>query len=282
MKLVQSADLPFVERVNPRGGVFHHKPLLEGVPGRKDNFLLTLSRTFEDFVSPRHRHNFDQIRYQIAGTGGFGRDGGMTPGSLAYFPEGTHYGPQSAAGEMIVLVLQVGGASGSGYMSEAELQQSVAQLKREGEFSDGIYRRRGGGRPQDAYEAAWEHRHGRPLVYPPPRYQAPVLLYPEAFAWMAHAPGVAIRHLGQFGDRGPRLAMIRIEAGAAGDAAGPAILFVLDGGGWLDGQVLKAGSALHLSGDDRRRITATSQLGFLRIGLPRFDDDIEPAERAAA
>lgn len=140
MKVVRLEDLALTARTdNAREGRFEFYPLLDGEPGTVGNFALRLSRTYGDFFSPRHRHNFDQIRFQLEGRFDFNRDGRMAPGTIAYFPEGTYYGPQTSSQDSLVLVLQFGGASGSGYMSEEEYNAGIAELKRRGEFRKGAY-----------------------------------------------------------------------------------------------------------------------------------------------
>src|SRR5690606_38458334 len=111
-------NLEMVERVHARGGKFQACTLLQGEEGTIGNFFLTIARTFDDFESPRHRHNFDQVRLQLEGDADFTRDGIMTPGMVGYFPEGVFYGPQKNPGESLTVVLQFGGASRSGYLSE--------------------------------------------------------------------------------------------------------------------------------------------------------------------
>ena len=54
-----------------------------GTPG---NFHLGIGQQDGDFASPRHRHNFDQFRFQLEGTMNFDRNGKMTAGTLGYFP----------------------------------------------------------------------------------------------------------------------------------------------------------------------------------------------------
>ena len=272
MQIVQGADMPFVMRNNPRGGSFEMKSLLEGTPGTKGNFLLTLSRTFADFASPRHRHNFDQVRVQISGESAFGRDGTMRPGVVGYFPEGTFYGPQSAEGEAIVLVLQLGGASGNGYMAEAQLQAGMAALKTVGTFEGGVFSRlTGEGRKrQDAYEACWEHWSGRRMDYPAPRYAAPVLMLPEGFAWVNQVDGVATKRLGGFNEAGTELLMLRVEAGATGALTGAALVYGLAGTGRLGADPVKPGTALHLAAGEKIEVAAGSELELLVIRLPVF------------
>src|SRR6516162_575955 len=66
----------------------------------------------------------------------------MRPGSIAYFPEGTRYGPQkSIDSRTLTLVLQMGGPSGNGYMSEREFQRGLTELKAQGRFENGVFTR---------------------------------------------------------------------------------------------------------------------------------------------
>ena len=50
-----------------RQGMFRHRTVAAGEPGTPGNFILEMVRTTDDFFSPRHRHNFDQFRYQLEG-----------------------------------------------------------------------------------------------------------------------------------------------------------------------------------------------------------------------
>ena len=110
MKIVQGDELDWVRGLEHRGGTFHFRNLMEGEPGTIDNFQLSMGRNDKDFVSPRHRHNFDQIRVQIDGDLDFARDGKMTAGTVGFFPEGAHYGPQTTQTHSTTFVLQFGGA----------------------------------------------------------------------------------------------------------------------------------------------------------------------------
>jgi hypothetical protein len=271
MNIVHGGRIAFSERNNPRGGTFHYKRLVEGVPGSAGNFGLMLSRTFENFVSPRHRHNFEQIRFQIEGVSSFGRDGDMVPGTMGYFPEGAFYGPQSAEGPALVLVLQFGGPSGSGYMSEDELQASVRDLSRVGEFRGGVYyRQEGPGRArQDAYEAAWEHRNGRALSYPEPLYPAPVLVRQDAVAWQDSAPGVAERPLGTF--RGGTAASIfKLEPQARHTICGPCVMFCWAGEGRVGSEAFEAQASIHLAEGEESVLSSDGGMEMLVMTLPRI------------
>ena len=52
-------------------------------------------------------------------------------GSVGYFTEGTPY-KQKGINDSRTLILQVAGASGSGYMSYAQLQSAIAELQKDG------------------------------------------------------------------------------------------------------------------------------------------------------
>ncbi|HRX38043.1 MAG TPA: hypothetical protein P5072_01320, partial [Parvularculaceae bacterium] len=54
------------------GIAFEH--LLVGEEGTKDNFILTIVTTEEEYKTPRHRHNFEQIRFVLKGEMQYGPD----------------------------------------------------------------------------------------------------------------------------------------------------------------------------------------------------------------
>jgi hypothetical protein len=170
-----------------------------------------------DFFSPRHLHNFDQVRVQLEGEFDFATDGVMKPGAVAYFPEGTPYGPQTSQDETLQLVMQIGGPSGAGYMSEAQRVAAVDALAKIGRFSEGRYFAPGdtGSTGIDSLQAAWEYALGQKMVYPPQRFQKPVLMNPDAMAWQARAPGVERRQIWDFGRQAVALEQYRLSAGSA-------------------------------------------------------------------
>src|SRR5262249_38726838 len=92
----------------------------------------------------------------------------LEPGEIGYFPEGTPYGPQQDTEENLTLVLQFGGASGSGFMSRAQVRRAQSELTKIGTFEGGVFHRTSGeGRKnQDGFEALWEHVMGRKVHYP--------------------------------------------------------------------------------------------------------------------
>ncbi|HEY8355855.1 MAG TPA: hypothetical protein VIL30_00230 [Ramlibacter sp.] len=273
--LVNLADVPVLERQHARAGLFRSQALLNGPEGTPENFFLQLSFTYSDFHSPRHRHNFDQVRVQLKGDADFARDGVMRPGTIGYFPEGVFYGPQSIGGESATLVLQFGGASAGGYISEERFQEGVQELKQFGSFEGGVFRRTkedGGRKNQDAYEAVWEHIHGRRMEYPASEHAQPVFMHPDDFQWADEpgAAGVRRKLLGAFSGRKTRLSVIGLAAGASAQVAANAICFVLSGEGTAADGAWRQHATLR-TGDAPDTVTATADAEILEIHIPPLE-----------
>src|SRR5437660_12827023 len=82
MKIVQTDEIPLKRGLEHRGGTFHGRIMAEGEPGTLDNFQLSFAQMGGDFNSPRHRHNFEQIRYQLEGVLDYGRHGKLLTGMV--------------------------------------------------------------------------------------------------------------------------------------------------------------------------------------------------------
>jgi hypothetical protein len=272
--VIASESVPFVERRHVREGTFRSKRLVEGVPGTAGNFSLQLVHTPNGYYAPRHRHNFDQIRYQIEGDFDFDSDGTMRPGAIAYFPEGTPYGPQSSTGSSLTLVLQHGGASRSGYISAEQYERAMGELAAIGSFAKGVFTRKDAGQRlnKDAYQAIWEHVNGRPLVYPAPRYARPVFMWPDAFDWVpvAGAPGVDGKRLGEFSECRTRLALFRIARGRTLLLEPNALYFVLRGSGRADGMAFAPQAVIDARAEGHASVTAETETELLLLGLPQL------------
>lgn len=276
MQVIDIDSIPEEEIPHVRQGVFRSRKLLTGDADSPGNFALQLVSMPETYDSPRHRHNFDQVRYQIEGEFDFGSDGKMHPGSIAYFPEATRYGPQTSRQKSLTLVLQFGGASGSGYISADQYARAMQGLSREGSFEKGVYtriREDGSKVNQDAYEAVWEQVNGRPLQYPKQRYARPVFMEPESFDWIpvGDTPGAARKLLGVFSERDTRLALFRIAAGASLPLEDNAIYFVDAGSGAVDGVPYDRHATIHLEAGEGAVATAAVDTVLLQLGLPRFE-----------
>ena len=106
---------------------------------------------------------------------------------VGYFPEGTSYGPQTSEATATTFVLQFGGSSGQGYLSRKEVKQSMDALRPTSTLDGGVYRRNEGEpgkRNLDGYQAIWEQANGRPLQFPKPRYDKPVMMDQAGYEWV--------------------------------------------------------------------------------------------------
>ncbi len=256
-----------------REGVIRACRILEGEPGA-DNYSLKLVNIEGDFFSPRHRHNFDQIRIQLEGQFDYDKDGCFTPGSVGYFPEGTRYGPQTSSGVTWNLLLQFGGASGSGYTAESEEERAAGELKQQGAFEKGVftrYKEDGTKVNQDAYEAIWEHIHGRPLVYPKERYERPVFMNSGHFDWVSvpGQPGVCSKLMGVFSELETKIAFFKLEAGSVLPLEARSFYFVLSGTGQAAGQAVGRHTTLALGSGEASSLSAQTGLECVQLRLPR-------------
>jgi len=286
MKIVQGDQVQEVVRqFQHRQGQFIHRKLMTGEPGTPGNFGLELVRTTDDFFSPRHKHNFDQFRYQVEGEFDFDRNGKMKPGIIGYFPEGTPYGPQTSAVTSITLVLQFGGASGSGYLTQEEMEASTAELKKFGRFEKGVYRRNDdveGKRNVDGYQAVWENANKRPMRYPEPRYNDPIMMNPEHFDWVPvdGAPGVYDKLMGVFTERRCAAQFFRLDPQARLKAHGRGLYVVLSGEGQIASEPYRRFTTVYCEDGDDPAIVAKTPTELLMLGLPRLGKAIPQAVAA--
>lgn len=277
MRVVSADDLEWRVVAKHRQGDIVFKTLLSGEPSSLDNFELSLARRGVDasFYSPRHRHNFEQIRYSIEGTINYGPKDDILPGDVAYFPEGTHYGPQDERGYCLALVYQGGGASESGYLSYDEVGAASRELTQFGIFENGAYRgkdRTGATISKDSYEAIWEYIRAREISYPRPRYDRPVLMYPDGFHWLDVADGVARRDLGRFNERGLGLGFLRLAKQGSERLTGVnRLLFVLDGELEVNGNAVPSHTAIRADATDDVVLASPSEATLIEIVRPRFD-----------
>ena len=279
MKIVQSDEVESNRASLHRKGAAYRQLLLEGEPGL-DNFSLVISRS-ESRFSPRHRHLFEQFRYQLEGTADYSRTGKLEPGMLGYFPEAVRYGPQKEGKENdhTVLCLQCGGASGGGYISRGEQLEAAHELKTMGEFKDGVFLRNPdlpGKRKVEGSQAIWEHVMGRPMVYPDPRYDAPFLMKPENFEWIPvkGAKGVTTKPMGVYTERNTQANFFRLEAGAGHGLGsdGRDIFFVVKGTGKAAGEDYRWGTTVYLDPDETIVLDAAEETELLHFRLPDLED----------
>jgi hypothetical protein len=276
MRIVRAEDVEWMTGpASHRRGTLHFKRLAWGVDNTPENYLLVLAKTDGDYYAPRHRHNFDQIRFSIEGRSSMGPKTYLNAGEIAYFPEGAHYGPQEDTGEYRMgVTLQFGGASGQGYLSWEQMEVGRQRLLKEGTFKDGIFHRTSGEGKinQDAFEAIWESVNGRKLEYPKARYRSHITCEPASFDWQAtRTLGVETKTLGVFTERGVRMEQFRLAQGARLTiAAEPAIrlIFIMDGAGTCAGQAIGRHTLADIGAHESAELRADTTTEIFVMVLP--------------
>jgi hypothetical protein len=274
MNIAQGDEQPIVEDgPGIRDVSTGRRTILTGEPGTPGHFLFRIFYQKGEYNTPRHRHPFDQWRYQIEGDCGYDRAGMMKPGMIGYFPEGAYYGPQHADESNVTVIVQFGGPSGNGYLSADQENGAIAEMKTFGRFEDGVFYRNDGvpgRRAVAAFQATWEHVYGRPMVIGPPQYADPILLDTEAYRWQAvdGAPGAEEKRFGTFTDCDMRAARYKLDPGAALRANGRGVFLVLEGRGSLSGRPYRTLTGLYLADGESATFRADDRTDILLLGLP--------------
>jgi hypothetical protein len=250
-------------------------PLETGVPGL--TIECSLSLVPDGYFTPRHRHNFDQIRYTLTGVQSTGH-GDLGPGEIGYFPEGAYYGPQSQQGDCLALVLQFQGASFEHLLSNEEMNETYEKLIAAGaKFENGLYRgltADGRRKNKDSYVAIWEEHEGRKLKFPASRYRTPVMMLPDNFRWVADRkrPGIESKHLGVFSEMRTGIGFFRLLPGArlpAGTQEDAEIRYLVAGEVQYGGRSWGAGAYFYVP-PEAAAAALSSKTGatFFTISLP--------------
>ncbi|MEZ5670123.1 MAG: hypothetical protein R3F55_22370 [Alphaproteobacteria bacterium] len=262
-----------------RDGVLDQKFLLQGEDDSPNNYLLNVGKVGAGgWGTPRHRHNFDQVRYVLKGKYPASPNKVMGEGSVAYFPESVHYGPQDRPEGLEMMVIQFGGASGSGFLSTPRREAANRALEKKGEFKNGVFTwfdEKGQKHNMDGSAACFEEATGRKLVFAPPRYDDVMMMDPEAYVWIeTGTPGVSTKLLGTFTERGTRLGFVKVAAGATwntGSRSAIEVLFLSQGRVETNGKSYGARTGIELlPGDPAVDIRAEEEALFFTITLPKF------------
>jgi hypothetical protein len=231
--------------------------------------------------TPRHRHNVDQIRFQLEGEWSFGKNQVLHPGMVSYFPESIHYGPQDRMHGSKTLLCQFGGASRNGFMTPRERRKGYDDLIKKGYFEKGAFTwldEQGKRHRQDAYEAVWEHMRSRKMVYDPPRYESVINMHPENFSYVADPdqPGIANKWIGCFTENNVRVGFIRVDAGAAltvGMHTAPQVYFLWKGKISYNGKVHPPETGFGVEAKEGPiELKAVEQCEIYTIQLPTFGE----------
>jgi hypothetical protein len=262
-----------------REGVLEQKFLLTGDDDSLNNYLMNVGRTGAGgWGTPRHRHNFDQIRYVLRGSYPVAPGKVMSEGSVAYFPESVHYGPQDRPEGLEMMVLQFGGASGAGFLSVARREAANKALENKGEFKNGVFTytdEKGQRYNKDGSVACFEEATGKKLTFAQPRYDDVILMDPAGYEWIpSDTPGVYTKWLGSFTERNTRIGFIRVDAEAAfaaGKQPSIELLFLSKGSVSVDAREYGPHTAFEFQANEGPiQIKAVEPSEFLCIVLPQF------------
>lgn len=262
-------------------GKRNSKMLVTGTEGAVDNYKLSYGAggNTEDWKTPRHRHNFEQIRHPLRGDLIIGHNLVVPEGWVSYFPESCWYGPQVRKPDLSMIVLQFAGPSGYGYDTARELRAGMDALTAKGgEFRNGMYSwvdADGKHRNQDAAEAIYEENRGEKIVYPEPRYDRLLMFNPDAFPWVPDGDtGVAHKWMGTFTEKEIRFGFVRIEAGATfalGAQPAVEVMFLKAGTVEVDGTKHETLSGFATeAADPPGGLTATEDAVLFYAKLPTF------------
>jgi quercetin dioxygenase-like cupin family protein len=262
-----------------REGKLVQKFLLLGEDGSPNNYLLNVGLTGSGgWGTPRHRHNFDQIRYVLKGKYPVSPHKVMGEGSVAYFPESVHYGPQDRPEGLEMMVIQFGGASGAGFLSTPMREAANDRLNKKGTFKDGIFTwidDKGQKHNMDGSAACFEEAMGTKLTFAPARYDDVVVMEPAACEWIGTGtPGVFAKLLGTFTERNVQIRMVKIDTGAVmntGNRDQIEVLFMSTGKITVGGKTYGDKTAIELlPGDAPTDIKASAESIFFSVTLPKF------------
>lgn len=253
------------------------------------NFIFVRNEFHDEsaaFETPRHRHTFAQVKFVEKGSSNYIPGHDIPEGSLGYFPRMGYYGPQSKS-NCTSIGLQFGfhGEHQKGPVWEGYRAEAVRRLKARGTIGNGIYTDvdpvTGQTRVRDGVQAIYEEQYfmhtGQQLEFRPGRYEAPVLMHPQAYDWVSAGEGVEKRRLGVFFDHpGPngdtRISMLRFNGGSFTMPADRAQLtWTLAAGLVTDGQSNPELTGTFSPRGDQGTLSGEGGLEVFLLEFPRLD-----------
>lgn len=278
MRVAHNAEIAFESWPGIRGENALHRTLLQGNKGTPLNFEYGIA-TFknEGNGSPRHKHVFDQFRYAIKGDIEYNPGQVIPEGGLGYFPEGTPYGPFKIDPKSVFLTCQFGGPSGQGFVHRQDLGVAQKALAAEGTFEKGIYTwvdKDGKKHNDDSHKAVWKRATGKDVEMPAPRFQDPILIFPDNYKWREIGPLVEEKLLGVFNERNTYARMLRLRKGGSHvrKAEGQiALCFVVEGAMSINGtEVCQKHDGCLFESAEEAKLTAMADTTVLIYGMPQF------------
>jgi hypothetical protein len=285
MEVIATAKMPWeATPVNTRGGKVSRKYLREAelLPGV--GFYARLVKYHEGegvFTAPRHKHNYDQIRFTVSGTQDFGQGQVCQANWPSYFPMGAPYGPERIEGAEAIVIQW-----GDTWVNKESNDAAVEAMTQVGEFKGGIYTRvdeDGTHHNTDSIQAIWEHVHQRPLEYPTPRYPQPILMNPDAFDWAPLTAALSVKNLGSFTERDVTIAAIRFDSDAKIELGPERTHLVFSTAGTLDvdGVEYPAQTAIWSDFGSTDSFSGLAGAEVVVFGLPRDLDSVKDAPQSA-
>ena len=120
------------------------------------------------------------------------------------------------------------------------------------------------------------------MVYPPARFQKPVLMNPDALKWQAVADQpttgkVQQRSVWNFGANAVSVVLYQLATGASLILTGTSSCFVEHGSGDVAGKAYASRDVAHLAANETARFTATEDTRLLVFVHPVFSESVPAA-----
>ena len=250
--IVQGENMAFGDIVRHRGGGRKGKSF--GFLDREHGVCINASMSVytSERLNPRHKHDFDQVRYYVRGGENYSKEI-LGPGHCVYFPEGVPYGPTFTAEgseENVRLGMQFQGPARRRFSSVSRCRRETRNcwpwgVSSKRDSSSGLT---GASRTAPRrFGSIWREQKWTT------RSRAMTIISSCIRINTSGEPldgvgGVAVKHLGYFNEVGPNIKMVRIDAGAStqpGTAPCQQVRYVIEGEITFEGQDYPAISCMY-------------------------------------